>query len=78
MQQTIDTGMTGDCWIGLRSNGTGEYYWRSGRELNEFQFWKNGEPGNQECVSFHGMKSEWETNDCPDMLSCFICMAGKL
>ena len=78
VQKTIATGVTGNCWIGLRSNGTGEYSWRSGRELNEFQFWKDGEPGSHECVSFSGTQSEWETKGCNDMINCFICMAGKL
>ena len=78
MQQTIATGVDKHCWIGLRRNGTGEYYWRSGRELNEFHFWKHGEPGSRECVSFHGTESEWETRDCSDRFDCFICMAGKL
>ena len=78
MQKTIATGMTDGCWIGLRRNETGEYYWGSGRKLNEFQFWKYGEQGSKECVSFHGMESEWEAKDCSDILDCYICMAGKL
>ena len=78
MQQTIETGITGNCWIGLRRNGTGEFNWISGRGIEEFQYWRWGEPGNQECASFRDFESKWGSRNCPDMLDCYICMAGKL
>ena len=77
VQTTITDGLNEECWIGLRRNGT-NFQWRSGRELDEFQFWKNREPGNTDCVSISDEMSEWITKGCGDMISCYICMNGKL
>ena len=79
VQKTIATGLSSKCWIGLRRNGTENFSWRSGRKLNDFQFWKGKKPGSQECVSFRsGSNSRWVTNSCADQTNCYICMAGKL
>ena len=78
MQQTIATGVDEHCWIGLRRNGSGEFTWRSGRGIDDFEFWRQNYPEGDECVSFHGTQSEWETRECTDTFNCYICMTGKL
>ena len=80
VQTIITKEVNSDCWIGLRRNGTTEEFrWRSGRELGEFNFWKDEmEPVNSDCVSLMGAMSEWDTRPCDNTISCSICMLGKL